>query len=164
MTAFRHSRLGQGLNPLGFRDVRPHHTAMSQWQRVLVAVLLILLVVVGLRYFAESPSEREIRATFTSIPDDMPIWDLGDIELILGQSQDFEQKGRQLSLTVTRAADGQHTAKMEYESNRRTLGGLRSVGHSVTSHFLIQPEKRFMSKVAGEVAIVCRVLSVAEEL
>ena len=83
---------------------------------------------------------------------------------MIEQPQEFVQKGRQLSLTVTRAADGQLTAKMEYESNRGTLGGLRSVGHSVTSHFLIQAEKRFMSKVAGEVAIVCRVLSVADEL
>ncbi len=117
---------------------------------------LIMCILIGVGCARMSSSEREIRDSFSSIPDDMPIENLGSVTFAPGTPQSFDLEGGHLSVTVTNAADGLLQVKMVYESTEKSWGGRRTESYRESSQFLLRPGMRCASKMGEEVAVILR--------
>ncbi len=104
-----------------------------------------------------SAEEAKIRQDFSSIPSDMPIEILGEIEFVSGFPRNIElNDGQSLSITATRQLDDTIQIYLEYESTKQSVGRLVTESYSEQSQFLLRPGMRCAPKLGDDLAIVFR--------
>lgn len=104
-----------------------------------------------------SAEEAEIRQEFSSIPSEMPIKNLGDIDLISGSPKNIELDGGQsLAITATAQIDETIQIVLEYESTNQTIGSIMKESYSERRQFLLKSGMRCAPKLGDELAIVFR--------
>ena len=104
-----------------------------------------------------SAEEAEIRQDFSSIPSDMPIEILGEIEFASGIPRKIELgNGQSLSITVTAEWDDSIQISLEYESTKHSIGSFTTKSYSEKSRFLLRPGMRCAPVLGDDLAIVFR--------
>ncbi len=104
-----------------------------------------------------SAEEARIRQDFSSIPSDMPIKILGEIEFVSGFPRKIElNDGQSLSITATKQRDDTIQISLDYESTKQSVGSLVTESYSEQSQFLVKPGMRCAPKLRDELAIVFR--------
>ena len=104
-----------------------------------------------------SAEEAKIREDYSSIPSDMPIEILGEIEFVSGVPRNIELNyGQSLSITATTQLDDTIQISLEYESTKQSVGSLVTESYSEKSQFLLRPGMRCAPQLGDELAIVFR--------
>lgn len=104
-----------------------------------------------------SAEEAKIRQDFSSIPSEMPIKNLGEIDFISGSPKNIElDDGQSLAITATVQIDETIQIILEYESTKRTIGSIVKKSYSEKRQFLLMPGMRCAPKLGDELAIVFR--------
>ncbi|WP_164921711.1 hypothetical protein [Rhodopirellula baltica] len=102
-----------------------------------------------------SEEELRIRQQFPSIPSDMPVENLGEIEFVSGSPRVIELKdGQSLSITATAKLDDTIQVSIEYESTKQSVTRLVTESYSEQSKFLLKPGMRCAPKLGDDLAIV----------
>ncbi|WP_345324552.1 hypothetical protein [Novipirellula rosea] len=104
-----------------------------------------------------SAEEAKIRQDFSSIPSDMPVEILGEIEFVSGSPRVIELKdGQSLSIMATTQLDDTIQISLEYESTKQSVGSLVTESYSEQRQFLLRPGMRCAPKLGDDLAIVFR--------
>jgi hypothetical protein len=104
-----------------------------------------------------SAEEARIRRDFSSIPSELPIKNLGEIDFISGSPKNIElDDGQLLAITATAQIDGTIQIILEYESTKQTIGSIIKESYSERSQFLLKPGMRCAPKLSDDLAIVFR--------
>ena len=102
-----------------------------------------------------SAEEAKIRQAFPSIPSEMPIKNLGEIDFISGSPKNIELDGGQsLAITATAQIDETIQIILEYESTKQTIGSVIKESYSESRQFLLKPGMRCAPKLGDDLAIV----------
>lgn len=102
-----------------------------------------------------SEEELRIRQQFPSIPSDMPVENLGEIEFVSGSPKKIELNGGQsLVITATTQQDDNIQVSIEYESTKQSVTRLVTESYSEQSKFLLKPGMRCAPKLGDDLAIV----------
>ncbi len=120
-----------------------------------VSGLLVVatLLVVGCSKMSEE--EAQIRQHFSSIPSDMPVKNLGEIQFISGSPKAIElDDGQSLIITATTQPDETIQIVLEFESNKRAIGNIIKETYTHRSRFLLRPGMRCAPKLGDLLAIV----------
>lgn len=142
----------------------PSHYRNRQTQKTMQATRLLIfgqfLIIAPLLISGCSKmnaEEAEIRQDFSSIPSDMPIEILGEVEFVSGFPRKIElNDGQSLTITATTQPDDTIQISLEYESARQSVGRLVTESYSEQSQFLLRPGMRCAPKLGDELAIVFR--------
>ncbi|MCS7465758.1 hypothetical protein NZK35_03595 [Stieleria sp. ICT_E10.1] len=104
-----------------------------------------------------SAEESKIREDFSSIPSDMPIEILGEIEFVSGLPRNIElNEGQSLSITATTQLDDTIQISLEYKSTKQSVGSLVTESYSEQRQFLLRPGMRCAQELGDDLAIVFR--------
>lgn len=116
-------------------------------------LLLTTLLITGCSKM--SAEEAKLRQAFPSIPLEMPIINVGEIDLISGSPKSIKLDGGQsLAITATDQIDGTIQIFLEYESIKQTIGSVIKETYSESSRFLLKPGMRCAPKLGDDLAIV----------
>ena len=102
-----------------------------------------------------SEAEVKIRQEFPSIPSDMPIKNLGEIEFVSGLPKEIKlDDGQFLEITATKQHDDTIQVLIEYGSTKQSVTRLVTESYSEQSKFLLKPGMRCAPKLGDDLAIV----------
>lgn len=123
--------------------------------RLLLGHLLLLATLLITGCSKMSAEEAKLRQAFPSIPAEMPIVNLGEIDLISGSPKSIELDGGQLlAITATDQIDGTIQIFLEYESIQQKIGSVIKKTYSESSRFLLKPGMQCAPKLGDDLAIV----------
>ncbi|WP_147274110.1 hypothetical protein [Bremerella cremea] len=102
-----------------------------------------------------SAEEAKIRQAFPSIPAEMPIKNLGEIDFISGSPKKIELDGGQLlAITATAQIDKTIQIILEYQSTKHSLGSVIKQSYTESNQFLLKPGMRCAPKLGDDLAVV----------
>lgn len=120
-----------------------------------LSIMLAAFLMSG--YSRMSEEEAQIRNDYSSIPEEMPVRNLGNVEMISGEPIEFDlAKGRHLSITATETDDGTLEMIFNYRAASRKIGGIVKEVYTEKSRFLLRPGMRCAPKMGDDIAVVIR--------
>jgi len=139
----------------------PHHLNVRHRKNMKATRLLIVgqffllttLLITGCSKM--TAEEVKIRQDFSSIPPDMPVKNLGEIQFISGTPKNIKLDDEQtLMITATAQKDETIQIILEYESTKRKVGSLIKESYSERRQFLLKPGMRCAPKLGDHIAVV----------
>ena len=130
---------------------------MTNTRILLLGQFLLFTTLLNTGCSKMSAEEAKIWQDFSSIPSEMPIKNLGEIDFISGSPKNIElDDGQSLAITATVQIDETIQIILEYESTKRTIGSIIKKSYSERRQFLLMPGMRCAPKLGDELAIVFR--------
>ncbi len=130
---------------------------MTKAQPLIVVQVIILTILLIPACSKMTEEEAQIRQDFSSIPADMPVKNLGEVEFVSGSPKSIELNDeKSLAITATVQLDGSIQMLFEYESTERKVGGIIKESYSEQRQFLLRPGMRCAPQLGDDLVVVLR--------